>query len=84
MASPLILSPKPTKPTVRAERCETCTSGHFPDGAESGECRLDPPKGQFIPAMTKLGQQGVQLVASCPPVQRDAWCVSGFKPRLAS
>ena len=83
MAPPFILSQKPN-PAVRAERCETCTSGHFIDGIESGECRLDPPKGQFVPAMTKLGQQGVQLVASCPPVARDQWCVAGFRPRLDS
>ena len=50
MAPPFILSQKP-KPAVRAERCETCTSGHFIDGIESGECRLDPPKGQFVPVM---------------------------------
>ena len=83
MASPNLILP--TKPAPkRTERCETCLAGHFIDGAESGECRRDPPKGQFVPAVTKLGQQGVQLVASCPPVARDAWCVAGFRPRLDS
>lgn len=70
-----------TPPPVRDERCETCRAGHFATIREQGECRLDPPKMQFVMVQTAAGPQ-MSVQTAWPIVERTHFCITGFRPAV--
>lgn len=88
MSEKLILPPSAIpahdmpKTISRAEVCSACQCSNFKDGEDTGECRIEPPKMQFIPLPSKLGAMVPTAIAAWPNVPRDGFCINGFRPRV--
>lgn len=51
-----------------------------PKDVRMGECHCKPPTWFLMPAVSKLGQQGVQKVGGYPPIHLDQRGCAEWKP----
>ena len=82
MASPIYLPPSAKAAPLPDVCCGKCAAAFFEKPSEPrGECRLDPPKMQFVPVQGNLGQVGLSAIAGWPSIARDAFCITGFRAK---
>lgn len=81
------IAEKLAKPLRRVDTCENCACGEFQKASDPiGLCRANPPQNTtiLIPQLNAITQQvepARRDFSGFPMVQRDGYCIYGFKPK---